>query len=216
MPFFPGSLLPWIQPRFVTVTGAPLALGTLESFEAGTATPLATYVDPNFAVANPVLITLDANGCPPNPVYLLPQGYKFTVRNAAGVIQAHYPLDNVVDVGQVFGENFGVYQFLGSKNVASGYIVDPDTDHTITVASTGGPSPAQIFLPPAADARWPLTIKNMGTEPLQIEPDGTDTIDTVNASLAIIPAAASPIFPAITLLPDGVSAWLVVSSHGVV
>jgi hypothetical protein len=207
--------MPWLEMRFVDAAGDPLALGTLSSFEAGTDTPLETYSDALLTVANPVVMQLGSDGCPTSPVYLLPQGYKFTVKDALGVIQPHYPFDNVLDVGQAFAFKFGVYQFAGAKDVVSGYTVDPAEDYTITVSSTGGASPAIINLPPASEFRWPLTIKNMGTEPVQITPDGTETIDGLAAALAIIPAAASPLFPAVTLLSDGISAFLVVSSHGI-
>lgn len=212
---FPGSLSPWWWPRFFDVNGKPLALGTLSSFVAGTSTPLPTYSDPDVADAhaNAVILTLGADGSLPVPIFRRPVGYKFDLKDALGASQPGYPVDNVLDVGQVFAENFGVYQFNGSKDVTSGYTIDPETDHFVTVASTGGPNPCVINLCPAANARWPLTIKNMGTVPLKLVPDGADTIDTVGSDLAIIPAAASPLFPSVVLLPDGISAWLVPSSH---
>lgn len=70
--------------QFFDVTGAPLYLGTLETFAAGTSTPLATYTDFSAAIANPTTITLNTRG--EAAVWLGPAAYKFTLRDAAGVL----------------------------------------------------------------------------------------------------------------------------------
>ena len=70
--------------QFFDITGAPLHLGTLETFAAGTSTPLATYTDFSAAIANPTTITLNTRG--EAAVWLGPAAYKFTLRDAAGVL----------------------------------------------------------------------------------------------------------------------------------
>jgi len=70
--------------QFFDVTGAPLYLGTLETFAAGTSTPLATYTDFSATIANPTTITLNTRG--EAAVWLGPAAYKFTLRDAAGVL----------------------------------------------------------------------------------------------------------------------------------
>ena len=70
--------------QFFDVTGAPLVGGTLETFAAGTSTPLATYTDFSASIANPTTITLNTRG--EAAVWLGPSAYKFTLRDAAGVL----------------------------------------------------------------------------------------------------------------------------------
>ena len=70
--------------QFFDITGAPLVNGTLETFAAGTSTPLATYTEFNAAIANPTTITLNTRG--EAAVWLGPAAYKFTLRDAAGVL----------------------------------------------------------------------------------------------------------------------------------
>lgn len=70
--------------QFFDVTGAPLVGGTLETFAAGTSTPLATYTDFSAAIANPTTITLNTRG--EAAVWLGPSAYKFTLRDAASVL----------------------------------------------------------------------------------------------------------------------------------
>lgn len=210
---FPGMLLPWVERRFTDRDGNPLANGYIETYIAGTSTPLETYNDADLNTANAVVMQLNDNGCAPFPMFLLPRAYKITVRDVNGVVQSHYPFDNVMDVGQIFAEYFGQYAGDGSKDVTSGYLT-LNTDHFITVSSTGGVNPCLVNLVNAAVAVWPLTIKNEGNVPLSLVPWGSNTIDG-QASAITVPAAAYPVLPAITLQSDGVSAWKIVSSHGV-
>jgi len=70
--------------QFFDLTGAPLVGGTLQTFAAGTSTPLATYTDSSGLVANPTTITLNTRG--EAAVWLGPVAYKMTLRDAAGVL----------------------------------------------------------------------------------------------------------------------------------
>ena len=57
----------------------------IQTFVANSMTPQATYADVDLTVANPTTIDLDAAGRPPDPIYLLPTGYKLIVLDAANV-----------------------------------------------------------------------------------------------------------------------------------
>lgn len=209
----PAGWIPWLDMVFQNAAGtAPNALGTLETFIAGTATPAATYSDSDLAVANPVILDLDASGRPEVDVYLAAHGYKFILKDALGA--TIWSRDNIEDVGQVFAATYGNLQTVGSKNVVSGYTVDPATDSLITVNSSGGATPCVINLPAAADAPTPITIKNMGTIALAITPNGVETIDGIAAAYAVA-ASASPLFRTVELKSDGVNAWWVTGSVGV-
>jgi hypothetical protein len=210
MPLFPLSVLPWIRPQFLDADGNPLAGGLLYTYITGTITPQPTYTDPDGDTPHTNPIELDSSGLPPSPIYLLPTGYKFVLDNADGVMVD--TIDGIEDVGAAFAAYFGVVSSEGGKNVTSGYEV-LDTDRFVTVDSTGGADPCLVILPAVADARQPVTIKNMGSIVLSIVPDGTDTIDGIAAAYEV-PVAATPSFPTVTLVPDGVSAWLIQSSHG--
>jgi hypothetical protein len=203
MALLPAGILPWIEMRFLDDDGAPLALGYLETYAAGTTTPLATYSDVDLTTANETVIQLDAGGRPPDPIYLSPTGYKFIVKDADDV--ARYTYDNVEDVGQVFSQIIGVVLSEGGKEVVSGYTV-LTTDRLVTVDSTGGPNPCVINLPAASEA-------NLGTVALAVTPNGADTIDTL-ASAYTVPVSATPVFPSIQMVPDGTSAWYILASHG--
>jgi len=93
-----GTVMPIWRPQFLDANGNPLASGTVETFEAGTSTPLATYSDSALSVTNGTTITLNAGGFPQVSgsevgIYLSPRAYKFVLKNSAGVTQR--TLDNV-------------------------------------------------------------------------------------------------------------------------
>ena len=217
MSIYPGGLVPWIELRFLRLnatTGVlePNASGTVETYAAGTSTPLATYADANLVTANATTITLDANGFPSSTgtriaMFLQPTGYKFIVKDDLGSMI--YTIDKVEDVGQVFASTFGTLQTAGAKNQSSGYTVIA-TDRLVTMASTGGPSPCVVNLPAAASYTGLLAIKNLGTVALAVTPNGIETIDTLSAPFSIT-AAASPAFPCKLFVSDGVSAWWVLN-----
>lgn len=77
------ALAPYLKQRFVDGNGAPLYLGTVATFAAGTTTPIATYKDSTGGPTNTNPITLNARGeC---DIWLLPNvAYKFQVNDAAG------------------------------------------------------------------------------------------------------------------------------------
>lgn len=209
----PAALLPWIKPQFSDAAGVPVASGKLYSYVAGTTTPQPTYNNVDLADehanANPTL--LNAAGESPTTIYLLPTGYKFTLTDADDV--PLWTVDDVADVGAAFAAGFGTALTEGGKAVTSGYTV-LETDRLVTVASTGGASPCVINLPAASDATQAVVIKNTGTVALAVTPNGSDTLEGVNAAYSV-PASAAPLQPAVWLAPDGVGAWYVLASHGI-
>jgi hypothetical protein len=210
MPQFAAPPLRWVNLQFTDEDGNPLAGGKVYSYEAGTSTaaPLYTDVDYFIPYSNPIILGDD--GRPSGAVFMLPQGYKIEVYDADDVLQ--YTLDDISDPGAVFAENFGIVMSEGGKEQASGYEVQTD-DRLVTMDSTGGADPCLVNLPASADATQQVTIKNLGTEPLAVTPNGDDTIEGI-ADPYTVPAAATPVFPSITLVPDGVSGWWIVASHG--
>jgi len=213
MALFPGELIPWIEQRFFTADGAPLIAGKVWSYQAGSSTPQATYTSadllPGEEHTNPLI--LDSAGRPEDgPIYLLATGYKFVVMDADDVVQ--YTIDSVENVGAVFASQFGIVLSEGGKNVTSGYQVLV-SDRLVTVDSTGGPAPAVVTLLPASNATQPITIKNAGTEIVNVTASGVDTIDA-NGTFYALPAATAFNMPTITMVSDGVASYWILSSYG--
>lgn len=212
MSLYPGARLPWVKPQFCDEDGNPLAGGFIYFYISGTSTPFDTFSDVNLTAGteNPNPMELDAGGFPQDPIYLQPSGYKVVCTNADD--EQQWEEDEVEDVGQTFASTFGNVLSEGSNDVVSGYTVLV-TDRLVTVDSTGGADPCVINLLPASSATQMLTIKNMGTEPLAITPDGADTIEGL-AAVYTVPAAVSPNFPAIVIISDAVSSYTIIASHG--
>jgi hypothetical protein len=208
----PAALLPWVKPQFTDAEGHPVAGGQLYSYVAGTTTPQPVYTDVDLAPAhahpNPIL--LNAAGMATSAIYLLPTGYKFTLTDADDV--PLWTVDQVEDVGAVFAGGLGTALAAGGKDVTSGYTVLA-TDRLVTVASTGGANPCVVNLLPCADASQPLAIKNTGTIPVSVTPNGSDSLEGASAAFTV-PAASGTTRPTVWLVPDGVSAWHILASHG--
>jgi len=207
----PAALLPWVKPQFSDSDGVPVASGKLYSYVAGTTTPQPTYSDPALdtphANANPIV--LNAAGQATTNIYLLPTGYKFRLDDANAVTL--WTVDGVEDVGAAFAAGFGVGLTTGGKAVTSGYTVLA-TDKLITVNSTGGPNPCVINLLKVSSATQAVVIKNTGSVPLSLVPNGSDQVDGTNTPM-VVAAAAFPTQPSVYLAPDGVSSWYVLASH---
>lgn len=91
---------------FGGVVGAPPPLGFLWTYAAGSSTPLDTFANSALSVANTNPVQLDADGNPPNVIYLGPFIYKFDLQDAAGNSLPGFPIDNIagsVWPGQVLG-----------------------------------------------------------------------------------------------------------------
>lgn len=102
------ELLPNIRSRFSDLNNEPLVGGKLYSYEAGSTTPLATYVDQAGATPNTNPIILDANG---EAVVFITSGvqYKFILTDANDVVI--WTQDDVSGVG--FSGNLGTGDVVG-------------------------------------------------------------------------------------------------------
>lgn len=72
-----ANLSPWLTQKFFDANGLPLNGGKLWSYEAGTTTPLATYIDSTGVTPNTNPIILDANG--EASIWLGQDAYKFVL-----------------------------------------------------------------------------------------------------------------------------------------
>jgi hypothetical protein len=210
----PGSLLPWIDLQFHDAVGLPLAGGTVEFFEAGSNTVhKSVFTDVGRTVPHPNPLTLGADGRPSGPVYLAPGGYCAVIQDATGV-QVGPATDGIEDVGLTWLESIGLELATGAKSVGAWYAV-VSTDVLITVASSGGvDDPCPITLPPVAGRTKPLIVKNVGSKAVALYPSGSDTVDLASG-VYTLPAAAAGVCPTLFMTMDGVSAWSIISSHGV-
>lgn len=91
------TLAPYVFWQQSDGVGAALALGSIEVYLAGTATPATTYLD-SIGTANQWPIPLDSEGrC---VIYLDPaHSYKFIVKNSAGVVVPGGTQDIVAPIG---------------------------------------------------------------------------------------------------------------------
>lgn len=199
MPTIPGTALPFPKIQMFTNNGDPAAGYKLAFFTAGTATPQDTFSDSLLTTPNTNPVILDSNGRA--TIFISPLAYKVVYRTDADV--QVWEQDNVLDVGAVFFNQFGKIFVQGARNVTSGYTV-LSTDMLITVQSTGGPNPCIINLP-AATRTLPIAIKNIGSIPLSVVPNGVDTIEGFAGAYAVPALGANR--PTIWLWPDGVSGW---------
>jgi hypothetical protein len=202
MPTIPGAALPFPKVQMFDNNGAPAAGYKLYFYVVGTATPQDTYSDADLDIShvntNPVV--LDANGRA--TIYLLPASYKVVYKSNLDV--EIWTQDKVQDIAAVQFNSLGRTLATGARNVTNGYTVI-ETDNFITVQSSAGPNPVVINLP-AATRTFPIAIKNIGSNPLAITPNGSDTIEGLGAAYAV-PAVSGALKPTVWLFPDGVSAW---------
>lgn len=206
----PYALMPVCRQQFIDGNGDPYAGGKLYFFIAGTTTPKSVYSTADGAIALGTYVDLDSSGYAP-AIYLAPGGYKVQLWDQYNNII--WTQDGVEDIASTFFDQIGVEWSAGGNNVTSGYEV-LNTDTLVTVASTGGPNPCIVQLKSASDHGSPLCIKNLGTVPVAVRPMLTDTIDGLDEDFTL-PAAMSPIFPAIWMLSDGMSGWWIIASHGI-
>jgi hypothetical protein len=92
--------------------GVVLALGTINTFIAGSTTPIATYIDNTQTTQNGVSIALDAAGRPPNEIWLVSGSqYKFIVKDANGntVGIAYDNISGINDPGAGSGGSLSVW-----------------------------------------------------------------------------------------------------------
>lgn len=212
MALYPAVIAPWFEQRFLKINSdgvlVPNAGGFVYVYAAGTSTPIDSWTDSDGLVAQTNPIELDADGRPPDPIYLIGTGYKFAVHDSDDT--PLYAVDDVEDFGRTFASSWG--QLLGTPTSYTDTEVIPATERYAQIDSSGGAT--TVYLSPASDMTQPLTIKNMNGNTVTITPDGVDTIEGSLASF-VLPAASSPTFPSVLLASDGVSSISILSSHGV-
>ena len=89
------SLMPLPVFQAFDFNGDPLEGGKLYTYEAGTSTPKATFVDASGVTANTNPIILDAAG---QAIVYLVGNYKLVLTDADDVLQSPYPIDNVREI----------------------------------------------------------------------------------------------------------------------
>lgn len=134
-----------VNPELVFVdplTGDPIALGHLLSYEAGTDTPKATYQDYAATIVNPVDIELTSGGTTQFPVRLV-GAYKFVLTDSNYVTIRTW--DNVIQYNQlILGNITASVEDINSTtttsiDVSNNYSVQlPDRGKTILVDTSSG------------------------------------------------------------------------------
>lgn len=154
-------LAPYTRQRFTDPNGNPLSYGFVYTYEAGTTTPIATYIDSTATTVNTNPIVLDAFGGA--AIWILPNvAYKFNVTDKLGNTLPGYPVDQIIDAAllSIYG---GV-----DTGVANAYVlnfsspVPPGTDGQV------------VYWLPSNSNTGPSTINvnNAGPQPI-LNPNGT-------------------------------------------
>lgn len=126
--------LPQPEDQFFDDDGKPLAGGLVYTYEAGTTTPLATYMSADETVLNENTnpIVLDAAGCA--PIWYLDQLYRIVVTDSAG---------NIIQQADDFGPSSGgggggtAGGFGAATTIASATTVDLGTINSHFAVITG-------------------------------------------------------------------------------
>ena len=212
----PLALSPWVEQRFLKIdadTGllVPNDGGFVLTQIAGTSTDLATYTNPTaplVAHANP--IELDSDGRPPSPIYILPQGYKFIVKDSDSVTLYTIPL--VEDVGATALDQQGTTQTDGTTATVSPYTVVADDNMVLVDSAT---NPFIVQLPLAADRGTFLVVKNLSAVTVKLRPQAGEEVEQQGASVDYdLPAITGALQPTATLASDGVSNWWITAGIG--
>lgn len=141
-------LSPSPKQQFFTEEGEPLAGGFLYTYEAGTTTPIATYVDEEGVTQNPVIIELDARGeC---DLWLAPGvAYKYALHDPLDALI--YTVDDIIANGTLAQQNADDVAITGGT-IGSGVTFNGNTNGTATNVTgvvdvpnggTGGTTPAE-------------------------------------------------------------------------
>ncbi len=209
---FPGWLCPWVEQRFGLsgLTGyEPNSLGFVETRKTNLTDPKATFSDWDLSTANENPTPLDADGRPTSgAIYLEPsEAYSFYVYDADMNLLYSVPF---VSSAYLFESTSANIQTEGTTATSSPYTVQA-TDNTVTVDSSDDPFIVQ--LQDAAERGTPLIVKSISAVEVRVTPDGAQTIDDVAAYVAL-PAAGAPPKPAMTLLSDGTSNYVISATVG--
>ena len=146
--------------------GDPLAGGFLYTYEAGTSTPKATYMDSSGAPisqnTNPV--ELDASGMA--NVWLGDGGYKFILKDAN--------LNTIFTVDNIGGTNDTA--FGASVNaISTNTVINVTYANSVNIC-TGSPTLSLLTNASAGEGFY-FSVKNQGSGVVTLDPDGGETID---------------------------------------
>lgn len=128
--------------RFSDHNGKPLVFGKLYSYQAGTTTPLATYVDSTSGTVNQNPVVLDSTGSA--SIFLGANVYKFVLQDSSGAVQ--WTADNIAEgmfqsgyVSSVFGRHGDVTAQPGDYTCSqvTGAICTAQTLYYQTVEAAG-------------------------------------------------------------------------------
>jgi microcystin-dependent protein len=158
-----AKLFPY--PKFVaTRAGEVLPFATLESFEAGTSTPKATFTDESGDTANDNPVVMDING--EANVWLGSGSYKLVLKDADDV--------EIWTVDDIEGDI--VDDFAGT-------VVSITTTSNITAANNAnfvkaeGTITLNLLAASAAGSGFYFIIRNVGSGTVTIDPNATELID---------------------------------------
>lgn len=139
-------LAPFTRQQFFAPNGEFLSYGKVFTYEAGTTTPIATYVDSTGTTVNENPLTLDAYGsC---SLWLLPNtGYKVSVFDQFGNQLPGYPVDQIYNQQETFwagvdtgSPNAYIVNFdAGFSSLTNGIIL-----YFVAANSNSGPSTLNV------------------------------------------------------------------------
>lgn len=138
-----------------TSSGLPLSGGFINTYLAGTTTPVLSYTDSAGTIANANPITLDSAGRPPSPIWLINgTSYKFVITNSLAADSRTF--DNIIGVGTTTGNgSFADLTVTGNTllgdaqtdtlNVGNGDIIKDNAGYMgFGVAPTAGQGKVQL------------------------------------------------------------------------
>ncbi len=199
--------------QFFDANGAPLALGNLYYYAAGTTTPLDTYTDAAGTVANTNPIVLDGSGRLDVDVYLgSTSNYKEVLTTASSTV-APWPDDNIPLAAQAdWNATSGPNQILNKPALAavatSGSYTDlsntPATNSPFTGDSGSGGTSGLVPAPAAGDALANMFLSAGGG---WATPPGS----AISVNLVTSAATASGSTLTFASVPTSISAGMVVS-----
>lgn len=201
--------------QLLTNQGVVLALGFISTYQAGSTTPIATYIDNTQTTQNAVAIPLDSAGRPPNEIWLLGgQAYKFIVTTAQGV-QVGNAYDNIAGVNDpangagggspsapltVWANVAGTPTFISATqfsipgNLTSTFPIGTRVKSTVTAGTSYGTVSASAF-----GAFTTVTLVNDGTtldSGLSVVATSVNTVANPNVSAGAVAFNSAITFPA--------------------
>lgn len=190
-----AKVAPFPKACFYDSAGAPYASGTVDTYEAGTSTPKATYTDVGEGTANANPVVLDAAGCA--DIWLGDGAYKLVLKDSLGA--------TVWTVDDLQGETASgfmsqVNSVSSTTNITSAY----DQDLIVVTAT----STLNLLAAATAEEGFAFSVYNTGSGNVTIDPDGSEEINDTT-TLTIYPKGSA------TIVSDGDEWFTAASSLGI-